>query len=267
VNPLPTRVEEAELNPSRQLSVAGKRRLLAVPGEPLFLADWERVLFIHYEVDAAALRKEVPFETDLWQGRALVSLVAFTMRDLRPRRGGRMAAWPFTPIATHPFLNVRTYVKHEGEPGIYFMTKWLPNRLSVLLGPLLYGLPYRFARINYRHTHERGLFEGRVEAPGQGGKFVHAGRLDSNTPFNPCPPDSLDEFLLERYTAFTSSGSTRRFFRIWHPPWAQMPVAATVRENTLLMKTWPWFEQAQLVGANYSPGFRDVWMGRAFRVK
>lgn len=267
MNVIPTMAGIPETNRSSRLSDAGKRRLLAVPGELLFLADWERLLFLHYEVDATALREEVPFEIDLWQGRALVSLVAFTMRDLRPRRGGRIAALPFKPIATHPFLNVRTYVKHEGEPGIYFMTEWLSNRLSVLLGPLVYGLPYHFARINYRHTHEQGLLEGRVEAPGQGGKFVYAGPLHSNTPFEPCPPDSLDEFLLERYTAFTACGSTRRFFRIWHPPWAQAPVAATVTRNTVLTRTWPWFEEARLVGANYSPGFRDVWMGRAFRVK
>ena len=247
-------------------SDAGKRRLLSVPGEPLLLADWERVLFIHYEVDAAALRKEVPFEIDLWQGRALVSLVAFTMRDMRPRRGGRLAAWPFKPIATHPFLNVRTYVKYKGEPGIYFMTEWLSNRLSVLLGPLVYGLPYRFARINYRPTHEQGVVTGSVVAPGRQGKFVHAARLDPDTPFEPCPPDSLDEFLLERYTAFTSNGSARRLFRIWHPSWLQAQVTAKVPENTLLTGTWPWFGEARLVGANYSPGFRDVWMGRAFRV-
>ncbi len=256
-----------ETNSPGRMSAAGKRRLLSLPGEPLFLADWERVLFIHYEVNAAALQSEVPFEIDLWEGRALVSLVAFTMRRLRPRRGGRISAWPFKPIATHAFLNARTYVKHEGEPGIYFMTEWLPNRLSVLLGPLVYGLPYRFARINYRHAYEQGALEGRVEAPGRKGRFAHQARLSSNMPFKSCQPDSLDEFLLERYTAFTSRGSARRFFRIWHPPWRQVPVTVSVGDDTLLTETWPWFMEARLMGANYSPGFRDVWMGRACLVR
>ncbi len=49
---------------------------------------------------------------------AYVSLVAFTMRGLRPRLGG---AALLKPIATHEFLNVRTYVKHRGERGIYFL--------------------------------------------------------------------------------------------------------------------------------------------------
>ena len=38
-----------------------------------------------------------------------------------------------------------------------------------------------------------------------------------------CAPGSLDEFLLERYTAFTQFGKCRRFFRIWHEPWRQVP--------------------------------------------
>ena len=261
MNLLPSIARTPETNQSVRLSNGGKRRLLAVRGEPLFLADWERVLFIHYEMDAAALRKEVPFEIDLWQGRALVSLVAFTMRDLRPRRGGRIAAWPFKPIATHPFLNVRTYVKHEGEPGIYFMTEWLSNRLSVLLGPLLYGLPYRFAQINYRHTHEQGILAGWVEAPGRSMRFAYEARLSSRPSFDSCLPDSRDEFLLERYTAYTAHGRTRRFFRIWHPPWPQVPVQISVSDESILTKVWPWFRKARLLGANYSPGFRDVWMG------
>jgi hypothetical protein len=51
-------------------SVAARRRLLSVKGEPLFYADWLRVLFIHFEVDAGALQREVPFPLDLREGRA-----------------------------------------------------------------------------------------------------------------------------------------------------------------------------------------------------
>src|SRR5947208_3021713 len=87
------------------------------PLRPIFRSDWLRSLFIHYEVEPAALQPQVPFELDLFGGRAYVSLVAFTMARLRPAIGGRMTAWAVSPIATHPFLNVRTYVRHAGEPG------------------------------------------------------------------------------------------------------------------------------------------------------
>ena len=252
--------------PASRLSDKGRERLLSLPGEPLFLADWQCALFIHYEVDAALLQRELPFALDLWQGKAFVSLVAFTMRDLRPRFGGSATTWLFKPIATHGFLNARTYVKHSDERGIYFITEWLSNRLSVALGPPLYGLPYRFAKLDYRHTHEQGRLLGKVEAPGQG-RLVYEAKLAPDAWLSPCENNSLDEFLLERYTAYTSHGTTRRTFRVWHPPWPQMHAQVSVMDNSLLTKAWPWFQSAKFAGANYSPGLCDVWMGRSRLVK
>src|SRR5256885_10818346 len=94
------------------LSEAARARLLSVRAEPLFIADWDRVLMMHYEVDPLRLQRAVPFELDLHEGRAFVSVVAFTLRGMRPRIGGRLSAWLMRPIATHEFLNVRTYVRH-----------------------------------------------------------------------------------------------------------------------------------------------------------
>src|SRR4051794_5945469 len=85
-----------------------KQRFLSVRGEPLFYSEWLRPLFIHYEVDPETLQREVPFPLDLREGKAYVSLVAFTMARLRPVIGGRITEFAFLPIATHGLLNVRT---------------------------------------------------------------------------------------------------------------------------------------------------------------
>ncbi|HEU6448738.1 MAG TPA: DUF2071 domain-containing protein [Verrucomicrobiae bacterium] len=252
-------LSEAEKR-SPRLSDAGKRRLLAVRGEPLFFAEWRNVLFIHFEIAPEILQRELPFELDLRDGKAFVSLVAFTMRDMRPRIGGKLGALLFKPIATHSFLNVRTYVKHNGEPGICFLTEWLSNWLSVQLGPVIYGLPYRYAKIDYRDEPEKNTLTGTVESRGAG-RFSYEAKLLGNS-FAPCESGSLDEFLLERYTSFNWRGA-KRFFRIWHPSWPQMKADVSTRENALLTKAFPWFQSAKPVGANYSPGFREVWMGRA----
>src|SRR5690348_5003511 len=109
-------------------STAARQRLLSCRGEPLFYSDWLRAVFIHYEVDPVLLQRFVPFPLDLRDGKAYVSLVAFTMEGLRPCRGGPLAAWALAPIATHELLNVRTYVRHGNETGIYFIAEWIPNR-------------------------------------------------------------------------------------------------------------------------------------------
>ncbi|MBI3881156.1 MAG: DUF2071 domain-containing protein [Verrucomicrobia bacterium] len=112
-------------------SAAAIERMRSRRGEPLFVADWERALMLHLEVDADELQRAVPFPLDLRDGRAFVSLVAFTLRGMRPAFGGRLGAWLMKPIATHHFLNVRAYVRHRGEPGIFFLAEWLSNRLAV----------------------------------------------------------------------------------------------------------------------------------------
>jgi uncharacterized protein len=139
--------------------------------------------------------------------------------------------------------------------------------LSVALGPPLYGLPYRFAKINYQHIHEENHLRGAVKASGRNGQFIYEAHLASGTAFVPCQAGSMEEFLLERYTAFNWRGSARRFFRVWHPPWPQISARVSIIEDVLLKKAFPWFEKARFAGANYSPGLRDVWMGRAHSCK
>jgi len=245
-----------------------KRRLLLARGEPLLLSDWARALFIHFQVDPAALQAEVPFKLDLRDSNAYVSLVAFTMRRMRPRQGGRLAEWCFKPISTHVLLNLRTYVRHRGESGIYFLTEWIPNRLSVFLGPRTFGLPYRLARLEYEHHHETGSLRGQVKSLPQrqngdelavGKSLVYTAELGPDE-FRPCPANSLDEFLLERYTAFTQQGSKGRFFRVWHPAWPQVRARVSLHQDCLLDGAY--MKGATLVGANYSAGVENVWMGR-----
>lgn len=244
------------------LSEAGKGRLLAKAGEPLFVARWDRSVFVHYEADPSILQRQIPFELDLHEGRAFVSIVAFTLLRMRPRIGGRVGEWLFKPIASHEFLNVRTYVRRNGEPGIFFLAEWLSNQLSVRLGPRTFGLPYRFGRISYDHADRgRGISGTVVAADG----LLHYRSALSATDFRPSDAGSLTEFLIERYTAYTFRGRRRRLFRVWHEPWEQIPIDVEVPADDLIAATGPWWESAQLIGANYSPGV-EVWMGRPHRI-
>ncbi len=253
--------------PTGSLSSAAKARMLADPGEPLLTDDWERVLMIHYEVDPVELAKGVPYPINLRDGRAYVSLVAFTMRGMKPARGGRLGELLFRPIATHGFLNVRTYVVVNGEPGIFFLIEHLDNALSLRLGPHLFGLPYHLARIDYRHDWNRGEISGRVTDPASGAAFSYRALVDAEDPFyHPAEGGSLTEWLMERYTAYTVRGKSRLLFRVWHTPWLEAPAVVKVREDSLLAENWPWFAGARLVGANFSPGVFNVRMGRPHKV-
>lgn len=248
-------------------SAFARRRMERSGERALFLCDWVRAVFIHYECDPELLQRLTPYPLDLRDGHAYVSLVAFTMVRLRPTFGGKLSEWLCAPIATHSFMNVRTYVRHQetGTPGIFFLMEWLPNRLSVLLGPAVYGLPYRFGRLDYHHDLAAGDISGCVDAP-PGQRLRYESRVERDARLQPCARGTLPEFLMERYTAFLCRGKSRVLFHIWHEPWPQTELEVTLPETELLRAHCAWFPTATRVGANYSSGVNDVWVGRPQRV-
>lgn len=255
----PTLAEVPVEQPFADASELARRSFLENEGRPLFLSNWERVLFIHYAIDSRVLQPHVPFELDFHEGRAWVSLVAFTMTDLRPSFGGKLTQALFRPFREQRFLNLRTYVRNGDESGIYFLAEWMSDWLCVQLGPLLYGLPYRWGRFDYRYGDQ---VECRVATSQRGCGFHCKAVLRK-------PETVLDStgfFLLERYTAFTWHRGPARMFRIWHEPWAQQHADVAVVDDSLIAEAAPWFASARLSHANYSPGVFYIWMGQPRRV-
>jgi uncharacterized protein YqjF (DUF2071 family) len=140
----------------------------------------------------------------------------------------------FKPVATHDFLNVRTYVRHKGEPGIHFLAEWLSSWLAVQLGPRTFGLPYRHGRIHYEHDWRTGRFCGRVMDARTGFALGYQAETAPGAPVQSCQQGSLDKWLMERYAAFNSASGRKRFFRVWHPPWPQRTVRVFVSNASLL---------------------------------
>jgi uncharacterized protein YqjF (DUF2071 family) len=224
---------------------------------PLFVADWDDVAFVHFAFLPREIQPLVPFELDLFEGSAYVSLVAFTQRHLRPRVGGRFARMLSAPLASHPFLNVRTYVRRGDETGIHFLCEWIPNRLATLLGPPLYGLPYRLGRLTYRYDREAGTAHHEVIAVDRLAFDCHA---DPATEATHVASGTLEAFLLERYTAFTRCRGVDTCFRVTHEPWQCRPADVRMRCGDLLASTGIRFDRDP-VGGCISPGVKDVGLG------
>lgn len=218
------------------------------PSRPLFRCAWGSTTFLHYEVDPAALRDRVPFELDLFEKRAWVSVVTITIRPISLRASAPL-------LASQSFMNVRTYIRGG---GITFLAGWLPNPLCALLGPRLVGIPYKLGRVHL----EAGVTElyGRTRAAA--GAFEYRAAIDPRQTYRRPDPGSLEEFLLERYVAFTRTGRRRLAFRIWHDPWRFVALEPTIVEDGLLRASGPWHRRATLAAAHHSPGFEEVGMGR-----
>ncbi len=243
-----------------------RARFLASEGEARFVCEWPRVLFVHYEVEREVLQRQVPFELEPFEEKAVVSLVAFTMRGFRPRWGGRLTAWLAWPVATNHFFNVRTYVRHRGESGVFFMRQWLSHPLCLTARLPGLRLPWDWGRMLYEHRHEVGRLEGHVLAA-RTARLSYSASIEPGAEFAPSSPESLAQFCLERYTAFAHRGRKAVVLRIWHQPWPQCPVQVALEDGRLLAQTGEWLQHARFLGANYSVGLREVWMGAVRALK
>src|SRR5438093_10744816 len=81
----------------------------------LLAQRWSDLLFAHWPVDAEALARYLPagVEPDLHKGQGWLAIVAFRMVGTRP--SGGPSGLTLRPI---PELNVRTYVRVRGVPGV-----------------------------------------------------------------------------------------------------------------------------------------------------
>jgi hypothetical protein len=195
----------------------------------LWAQNWYDLFFAHWRVPVDALQAHLPadLEVQSWDGAAWISVVAFRL-DVRRR-------WlpALGPALRFVELNLRTYVRHGGQSGIYFLSIHAGSRLGVALARWLTPLPYSFAPIGY----ERDGIGWRLECgwPGADRPLFQA-QVTPLGPVTAAAADARDAWLLERYRAFT----TDRSGRLWgmmaqHEPWPIRRVAAHVTANDLGM--------------------------------
>jgi uncharacterized protein YqjF (DUF2071 family) len=190
--------------------------------------SWRNVFFAHWPMQPERLRPLLPrgLEPDTWGERAWVSVVAF---HLQVRHRGLP---PLGPCFSFLELNLRTYVRRDGEAAIYFLSIHAGSRLAVRLARWLTPLPYALACITYERCRSAWRFDCRLAAVPAGplfrAEFQHSG-YDASALGDP-----LDEWLLERYCAYMSDrhGRLHRMV-VTHPPWQAAVVGAEVTASRL----------------------------------
>src|ERR1035438_5372484 len=105
------------------------RRPWPVPTRPWAMRmRWLDLLFAHWTADPALLRRFIPpaLDLDLFDGRAYVGAVPFRMEGVTPR------GFPDIPgLHAFPELNLRTYVKAGGKPGVWFFSLDAGQKVAV----------------------------------------------------------------------------------------------------------------------------------------
>ena len=186
-------------------------------GRPVMHQRWEHLLFLHWEVPAGVLAGLLPvgLEVDLFDGRAYVGLVPFTMAGVRPR--SLPSVWG---LSNFHETNVRTYVRTpSGRPGVWFFSLDAANVVAASLGRFWFRLPYYYAWMTLQ-ARERA--EGRWSVRYSSRRIFPRSpaamtRIEAETtgPAELAIPGSLEFWLAERYLLYTSSGSDLTDTTLW----------------------------------------------------
>jgi uncharacterized protein YqjF (DUF2071 family) len=164
----------------------------------LLLASWV--------TDPELVARTLPhgLEPEPVDGRHLVTIAVLRYT------GGRLGPVPVPPFSQ---LNVRTYVRHERDPAVFFlMTRVTPGGM----GGALLGAPYRPTRLR--------IGPGTVNAPGLGVSLAYV-------PGEPAEADALTAHEVGLYEA-----AGLRVFRIRRGPaeWRRADPVGRVRADPLL---------------------------------
>ncbi len=224
--------------------IAAQLALRDRPGDrrPVMKQRWDKLLFLHWQVDAAELSQRLPpgLSVDLHSDRAWLGVVPFLMRKIRPA-GGPSLPW----ISNFLELNVRTYVVDEnGTPGVWFFSLDTDRWLARTVARQFFKLPYFWAKmsapigadgwVDYRTLRREAMSAPIDESAATAtAEYRYRGAGEDRL----AAQGSLEFFLLERYLLFAWDSDRERLLsgRVWHQPyrfrdaelsqWSAAPIA------------------------------------------
>lgn len=188
---------------------------------------WRDLLFVHWRVGVDALRALVPpmLELDLWDGQALVGVVPFAMRDVRPAWLPKFAAFDFLET------NTRTYVTYNGRPGVYFFSLDASSLLAVKVARWGWALPYFHATMQMKRDGEWIEYASRR----RGADAMYAARFRPGKLLGPSAPGTFEHFLLERYLLFSIKKGVVSEGQVAHEPYpAQEVELASIADGLIV---------------------------------
>jgi hypothetical protein len=198
----------------------------------IMFQGWRNLLFYSWPVTPAALARLLPsgIPVDEFQGSGWVSLVPFTMRDLHLR-----FLPPIPGTSTFGEVNLRTYVRVRGEPGVFFFSIDAASWLGALVARLVFHLP--FFRAGIRMEELGGEFRFTSTRPPRSGAppaELRASWRPRGTLHTPAA-GSLEHFLLERYASF-GPGPSGELYRgpLLHSDWQVQDADAELSVSSLI---------------------------------
>ncbi|MBW8348799.1 DUF2071 domain-containing protein [Bacillus sp. IITD106] len=189
---------------------------------------WRDVLFMHLPIKPEKLQPYIPsaIEIDTFDGYAWLGVVVFKIDGIYPRG--------FPPVSIRPAfpeINLRTYVRCNDKPGIYFLSLDVDDWTSYTLAKRWLHVPYHPAKISIQKKKQSYQFES---IRNRNNQIICKG---SYTPLSGIyyPENmTLDHWLTERYCFFSNDIKSNIYcLDIHHTPWPLQKAVSDIYTNKL----------------------------------
>lgn len=174
---------------------------------------WYDLAYIHFRYSVEEVARILPdgLEVDVCDGSAWVGLIPFSMRGIGVPG---MPAVPY--LGSFPEVNVRTYVRRNGVPGVWFCSLDINRLLPTIVARTTYTLPYCFGKASNKRVGDE--LHTMVERRWPRGSASTKIQLKILEPI--IEPSPLEVFLSARWGLYTTTrGGSLRYAPISHEPW------------------------------------------------
>lgn len=193
---------------------------------------WSELLFAHWQVDPNLITPLLPtgLDLDTREGMAWIGVVPFLMSDIAPR-----CCPPIPKLSRFLELNVRTYVIHDGKPGVWFFSLDAENPIAVRVARATFNLPYMDAAMGLMRENDtqKIVYRSNRTHRGQPPARFEASYQPNGESFQ-AQPGTLEHWLTARYCLYSANRKNVLFRgEIDHPPWLLSKASWDVRENSM----------------------------------
>ncbi len=217
-------------------------------GNNVFMTGhWEDLIISTFEVDKKILEPYLPQDTeiDLFKGKALMSMVAFTFSKVK-----------FFGVKV-PFhqkfgqINFRFYVRSKVDhtKGVVFIKEFAPKPLIASVANLGYNEPYFYKNIRMHKVFAEDKIA--INYTFKDLKIKASGKKETQKLI----PKTIAHFVVDRYIAYIKNyrGKTVQY-NISHRPWDLYKTTSINSHHNVLNLLPPKFKHAKLITSCFVDG-------------
>ena len=194
---------------------------------PVMKQQWRDLAYIHWRYDPAVVQELLPegIEVDTFDGSAWVGLIPFSMRNI---------SFPLIPpvpyFGSFPEVNVRTYVKRNGVPGVWFFSLDVNRLIPAFVARTTYFIPYCWGKASHKKVEVKLLTSVTRRWPSKSSSHIELSigeRIES--------PSDLAHFLSARWGLYSKGfGGKLRYAPVDHEQWQLYEASIVILDDHLV---------------------------------